>query len=111
MSKWTGLVLVLFFGIVWAYNKSTTSTCLWHNNKCVDSCPDWLRERKSNCSQTYWPAQRTCENPELTLVGTVCGFSRCDCPDAMVLDTETGFCYDEDNCPTKHAMSYNYKLI
>lgn len=69
----------------------------------VEICPEWMVVRKSDCRESYWSAQKTCEHPEQMLVGTVCGFSRCDCPEPTVLDTETGYCYDVDNCPTKHA--------
>ncbi|XP_028173425.1 uncharacterized protein LOC114362306 [Ostrinia furnacalis] len=96
------LIFVLF-GVVWPYEKSTISYCLWHNNSCVDFCPEWMVEVKSDCAQSYWKSQRTCEHPDAMLVGTVCGFSRCDCPEHTVLDTETGYCYDVDNCPTKHS--------
>ncbi|KAF9806434.1 hypothetical protein SFRURICE_001229 [Spodoptera frugiperda] len=100
------IVAFVLFGLslVASYNKSSVNMCLWHNNTCVDICPEWMIQRKSNCSASYWPAQKTCEHPEQMLVGTVCGFSRCDCPDPLVLDTETGFCYDVDNCPTKHMV-------
>lgn len=68
----------------------------------VEDCPEHMIKRIHNCSESFWPAQKTCRNLEEILVGIVCGFSRCDCPDPTVLDTETGFCYDLDNCPTKH---------
>ncbi|XP_045772143.1 uncharacterized protein LOC123872055 [Maniola jurtina] len=101
MVAWTFLLLPLT--LVGSYKPSSVSSnCLWHKNSCVEKCPDHLVEKLCDCSKNFWPAQRTCTNPQRTLVGTVCGFSRCDCPGDMVLDTETGYCYDLDNCPTKH---------
>ncbi|KAJ8728042.1 hypothetical protein PYW08_016427 [Mythimna loreyi] len=102
MIKWTFFMFSV--SVVSSYNQSTLSHCLWHNNTCVESCPEWMIQTISNCSLSYWPAQKTCDHPEETLVGTVCGFSRCDCPDTTVLDTETGICYDVDNCPTRHHI-------
>ncbi|CAK1547088.1 unnamed protein product [Leptosia nina] len=77
----------------------------------IDKCPEHLIRIKSDCSKSFWTAQKTCEHPEDILVGTMCGFSRCDCPDPMVLDTETGFCYDVDNCPTKHGLESKLEYI
>lgn len=70
----------------------------------VDGCPEWMVITTNDCKQSFWAAQRTCDHPEERFVGTVCGFARCDCPDPMVLDTDTGHCYDFDNCPTKHTL-------
>ncbi|KAJ0177111.1 hypothetical protein K1T71_007120 [Dendrolimus kikuchii] len=99
MLQW---ILVILFTVCSCYQSFTVTSCLWHNNSCVEICPEWMVEKKNSCFQSYWNAQRTCEHPEVMLVGTVCGFSRCDCPDGLVLDSETGYCYDVDNCPTKH---------
>ncbi|CAB3223986.1 unnamed protein product [Arctia plantaginis] len=94
--------LSLYSGLVYPYETTRSDNCLWHNYSCVETCPDWMIVVKSDCTKSYWLAQRTCDNPQEMLVGTVCGFSRCDCPDPTVLDTDTGVCYDVDNCPTKH---------
>ncbi|KAG6445870.1 hypothetical protein O3G_MSEX004142 [Manduca sexta] len=102
MFQWT--LLIVWPYIALCYEKSSIFNCLWHNNSCVDSCPEWMMIKTSNCVQSYWMAQKTCDHPEDRLVGAVCGFSRCDCPDPTVLDTDTGFCYDIDNCPTTHAV-------
>nr|XP_032520868.1 uncharacterized protein LOC116772697 isoform X2 [Danaus plexippus plexippus] len=98
------VMLPLYIVCPLPYTESTTSSCLWHIDSCVDKCPDNLVITESNCNQSYWLAQRTCKDPEITLVGTVCGFSRCDCPGTTVMDTETGFCYEVDNCPMKHEI-------
>ncbi|RVE44456.1 hypothetical protein evm_010860 [Chilo suppressalis] len=98
------VLLFICFEIILCYERSTVSYCLWHNNSCVDDCPDWMVEVKCNCSATFWRSQRTCDHPAAMLVGTVCGFSRCDCPESTVLDTDTGYCYEVDNCPTKHDV-------
>ncbi|KAJ8730203.1 hypothetical protein PYW07_017241 [Mythimna separata] len=73
MIIWTFFMFSV--SVVSSYNQSTLAHCLWHNNACVESCPEWMIQRTSNCSLTYWPAQRTCDHPEEMLVGTVCGFS------------------------------------
>ncbi|CAH2268979.1 jg16004 [Pararge aegeria aegeria] len=101
MFAWKFMLLLLT--LVCSYKASSdTSNCLWHKNSCVEKCPEHLVQNVCDCTQNYWLAQRTCTSPQSTLVGTVCGFSRCDCPDGLVLDTDTGYCYDIDNCPTKH---------
>ncbi|CAG4980151.1 unnamed protein product [Colias eurytheme] len=96
--------LLFSLNFISAYKPSSITRCLWHNNTCTDRCPDHMIIKHSNCNQTYWYSQRTCEHPEPTLVGAVCGFARCDCPEETVLDEETGYCYDVDNCPTKHHL-------
>ncbi|KAM3964352.1 uncharacterized protein ACR2FA_001324 [Aphomia sociella] len=93
-----------WLSVVMSYEKSSISLCLWHNNSCIDACPEWLVIKKSNCTELYWESQRTCEHPVATFVNTICGFARCDCYDPMVLDTVTGYCYDVDNCPTIHVV-------
>ncbi|KPJ02715.1 hypothetical protein RR46_09918 [Papilio xuthus] len=66
----------------------------------VEDCPEWMVLVRSNCKDVFWLQQRTCDHPESALEGVTCGFSRCDCPEPMVLDTNSFNCYDADNCPT-----------
>ncbi|CAK1595979.1 unnamed protein product [Parnassius mnemosyne] len=100
MLQW--VIQFLWLSVVLSHKEHLITNCLWHNNTCVDACPEWMVMKKSDCKQAYWIAQQTCEQPEPALIDVSCGFARCDCPEPMVLDTYSGYCYDIDNCPTRH---------
>lgn len=58
----------------------------------------------SDCKESIWKSQKTCEDPVSKLVSFMCGYARCDCPNPLVLDTKTGYCYALEDCPVDHTV-------
>ncbi|CAG4950845.1 unnamed protein product [Colias eurytheme] len=64
---------------------------------CVAHCPRHMHPYHTRCNgQTL--SQKTCDEPQVYVLGYTCGWSRCDCNGDLLLDERSGTCITSDVC-------------
>ncbi|XP_032520789.2 uncharacterized protein LOC116772652 [Danaus plexippus] len=90
-------VILSLLAVVLAFD--TDRRCLLHAGRCVSHCPRNMFPYHTKCDgQTI--SQRTCDKPNVYVLGYSCGWSRCDCGGDLVLDEHTNICMKLFDCPT-----------
>ncbi|KAH9645486.1 hypothetical protein HF086_017398 [Spodoptera exigua] len=79
-------------------NGFSTKRCLLFNKKCVSHCPRNMHPYHTRCDGETM-SQRTCDDPNIYVIGYTCGWSRCDCNADLALDENTGDCVPYNSCP------------